>query len=309
MIKFLKYCILFVLPIALYFMAIEHITARIPNSYSYKYNYIKTNGDKIQALAIGHSQLYDGFKPESFFLPSFNLSNSAQRYIDNYYLLRELLQDMPNLKVVIMPIGYSSVTTISHDSSLLYRSCYYHKYMNLDYDGRVPLKYRLECFDPSNAKKKIKLYYFKHSDIVGCDSMGRRNTHYLRDRKHELGYEKRLEKYTKKESNHKKFCLKDEHYLIQSLKMLTKRDISIVLVSPPYYWDCGFTDVNYNQKRFLSDYIEKLCEKFPSIHYLNLESDTSFVYDDFYNETHLSEIGSEKFTLKLNNYIKDFISE
>ena len=63
-------------------MVIELITAQIPNSYSYKYNYIKTNGNKIQALAIGHSQLYDGFKPESFYLPSFNLCNSSQSYVD-----------------------------------------------------------------------------------------------------------------------------------------------------------------------------------------------------------------------------------
>ena len=81
--KFLKNCSLFVLPIALSLIVIELITTQIPNSYSYKYNYIKTNGNKIQALAIGHSQLYDGFKPESFYLPSFNLCNSSQSYVDN----------------------------------------------------------------------------------------------------------------------------------------------------------------------------------------------------------------------------------
>ena len=53
----------------------------------------------------------------------------------------------------------------------------------------------------------------------------------------------------------------------------------------------------------------KLCEKYPFVHYLNIESDTSYIYDDFFNETHLSEIGAEKFTTRLNNYIKDFLSE
>ena len=43
--------------------------------------------------------------------------------------------------------------------------------------------------------------------------------------------------------------------------------------------------------------------------YLNIESDTSYIYDDFFNETHLSEIGAEKFTTRLSNYIKDFLSE
>ena len=307
--RFLKYCGLFFLPIALSLLAIELITAQIPNSYSYKYNYVKKNGDKIQALAIGHSQLYDGFKPESFFLPSFNLCNSAQSYVDNYYLLCELLHDMPNLKVVIMPIGYFNVGIMSNDSSLTDRSCYYYKYMNIDYDGRVPLKYRLECFDPERAGSKIIEHYLHHTDIVGCDLMGRRNTHYLRDREHELGHENLLEGYTRKEDDYSKLCLENEYYLIRTIKMLLERNISIVLVSPPYYWDCGFKNVNYEQKRFLNEYMVKLCKKYPSVHYLNMESDTSYIYDDFFNETHLSEIGAEKFTMRLNNYIKDFLSE
>ncbi len=307
--KFLKHCGLFILPIVLSLMAIELITAQIPNSYSYKYNYIKTSGDKIQALAIGHSQLYDGFKPESFFLPSFNLCNSAQNYVDNYYLLCELLHDMPNLKVVIMPIGYLNVDITRNDSSLTDRSCYYHKYMNIDYDGRVPLRYRLECYDPMRAGSKIVQHYLRHSDIVGCDMMGRRNTHYLRDRKHKLGYENILEGYTRKENDYSKFCLGAEYYLVCAFKMLMERNITIVLVSPPYYWNCGFKRVNEGQRRFLSEYMIKLCKKYPSIHYLNLESDTSYVYDDFFNETHLSEIGAEKFTRRLSDYVKEFISE
>lgn len=307
--KFLKHCGLFVFPIALSLMVIELITAQIPNSYSYKYNYIKTNGNKIQALAIGHSQLYDGFKPESFYLPSFNLCNSSQSYVDNYYILRELLHDMPNLKVVIMPIGYLDVGITRNDSCLTDRSCYYHKYMNIDYDGRMPLRYRLECFDPWRAGSKIIEYYLRHSDIVGCDLMGRRNTHYLRDRKYELGYENILEGYTRKENDYSKFCLENEYYLIRTFKMLMEKNISIVLVSPPYYWDCGFKNINNEQKRFLSEYMVKLCEKYPFVHYLNIESDTSYIYDDFFNETHLSEIGAEKFTTRLNIYIKDFLSE
>lgn len=305
--KFLKSCTLFVLPIVLSLIALELITAQIPNSYSYKYNFVKTNGDKIQALAIGHSQLYDGFKPESFYLPSFNLCNSAQSYVDSYYLLCELLQDMPNLKVVIIPIGYYNVGVIGNDSCLTDRCCYYHKYMNIDYDGRVPLKYRLECFDPMRAGEKISQYYFHHTDIVGCDLMGRRNTHYLRDREHKLGHSNLLEEYTKKTNDYHKFCIEDEYYLFQTFKLLMKRNISIVLVSPPYYWDCGFKNVNKEQKRFIRDYMDKLCKDFSYIHYLNLESDTTYKYDDFYNETHLSEIGAEKFTKRISNYIRDFI--
>ena len=301
--KFLTYCTLFALPIIISLAILEVIVGQIPNSYSYKYNYIKTNGPQIQAIAIGHSQLYDGFKPESFCIPAFNLCNSSQNYVDNYYLIRELLKDMPNLKVVIMPIGYMSVEVTKADSSLTDRSCYYHKYMHLDYDGRVPLRYRFECFDPLRAWDKMKSYYMDHLDIIGCDSMGRRSTHYLRDRKHPLGYDGLLEKYTERENKYQKFHLKDGHYLVKTIQLLYDNNISVVLVSPPYYWDCGFDGINWDQKAFLKNYVDKLCKKFPVL-YLDMESDSTFTYNDFFNETHLSEIGAEKFTRRLGEEVR-----
>lgn len=305
MIKFLKRSTPFAIGIALFFIAIELITARIPNSYSYKYNYVKEKGYRIQALAIGHSQLYDGFKPEFFFLPSFNLCNSAQRYCDDYYLLCKMLPFMPNLRVVIMPIGYMDVNDKKDDNILTDRTCYYHKYMNVDYDGYVPLRYKYEWFDTRRAVEKMVLYYFCHSDIEGCDSLGWRNTHQVWNRKQELGEGKFLERYTRKEINSSKFCLHDESYLIRTIQLLVERNISVFLVSPPYYWDCGFKNINLAQKKYIQDYMEELCKTFPSIHYLNVESDPNYLDEDFFNETHLSDLGAEKFTKQLNDFVKE----
>lgn len=300
---FLSYCTIFAIPIIIFLITLEIVVEYIPNSYSYKYNYVIKHGDGIQALAVGHSQLYDGFMPESFFLPSFNLCNSAQSYIDNYYLLRELLPYMPNLKLVIMPVGYADVKVINNKTKMkLYsRSCYFHKYMNLDYDGHVPIRYFFESFDPQRASKKVYSYYFEHSDIVGCDSMGRRSTHYLRDRKYKLGYEW-LKKYTRKECAYHKLCLGDEDFLLKTIEMLCEKNILIVMVSPPYYWDCGFKNVNEGQRRFVKRYMDDLCRKYPIL-YFDHESDSTFTYDDFFDEMHLSEIGAEKFTEKLNKDI------
>lgn len=305
MIKFLKRCVSFAIVIAFPFIAIEVITTRIPNSYSYKYNYVKEKGYRIQALAIGHSQLYDGFKPESFFLPSFNLCNSAQRYIDNYYLLCDMLPYMPNLKIVIMPIGYMDVSNILEEDPLKYRTIYYHKYMHLTYDGRVPLKFRLECFDYKKSLEKIFLYYYCHSDIIECDSLGMKSTNLFINRSANFGNGNILKSYTREETDRSKFCLYDEPYLIRTIHLLLERNISVFLVSPPYYWDCGFKNINLTQKKYLQDYMEELCRTFPSIHYLNVESDPNYLDEDFFNETHLSDLGAEKFTRQLNDFVKE----
>ena len=303
---FIKNSVKFVLPIILLLVILEIIVGTIPNSYSYKYNYVRKNGKKIQAIAIGHSQLYDGFKPESFYLPSFNLCNSGQGYLDNFYLLGELLSYMPNLKMVIMPIGYINVGKTEdsiEDMELTDRSCYYHKYMKIDYDGHVPLKYLFECFDPFRSVKKIFSYYVFHSDIVGCDSMGRRSTHYLKNRKHVLGYENLFKLYTCKEHNRVEMCIKEESYLEKTFDMLMKKKIQVVLVSPPYYWNCGYGIVNKEQKMFAKNRITELRKRY-HFQYIDLESDTTFTYDDFFDETHLSELGAEKFTHMLSKKAK-----
>ncbi len=284
---------------------IELTVSGIPNSYSYKYCFVKEKGSSIEAIAIGHSQLYDGFQPESFYLPSFNLSNSAQDYTDNYYILRELLPFMPNLKVVILPIGYLNVTDISYDSVLSERSCYYHKYMNLNYDGNLPLKFMFECFNPKKAGKKIISYYLLHSDIVGCDSLGRRNTHNLLNRKEELGNGKLFQVYTSSQTNYDELCVGYEQSLRQTLDMLIEKGIAIVLVSPPYYWK-EFKGVNTTQMKFEKDYLAKLCVKYP-LHYIDLECDERFSEDDFYDEAHLSEVGAQKFTMIIGDIIKSFL--
>lgn len=298
---FLRHCFFFTLPVVLLLMGMELAVERIPNSYSYKYQYAVSHADSIGALVLGHSQLYDGFMPEAFCLPAFNMSNSSQTYTDNFFLLRELLPRMPKLKMVIMPVGYIDVTVQdnAHRLNLTDRCCYYHKYMHLDYDGQLPVRYRYECLDPFRAGEKLFLYYVMQADIVRCDSMGRRNTNYLCNRKHPLGHRNYIQRYTQPEHDTRKLCLQDEHYLRETFRMLSQRGIMAVMVSPPYFWDYGFSGVNEAQRQFPKERIKVLSREFP-VQYIDFESNSAFTYDDFFNETHLSELGAEKFTRMLS---------
>ena len=85
--------------------------------------------------------------------------------------------------------------------------------------------------------------------------------------------------------------------------MLVNSGIKVVLVSPPYYWG-NYNGTNKEQKVFVKKAINKLCDDYPIV-YVDLEENSSFKYDDFYDETHLNEIGGEKFTRILNNYLKN----
>lgn len=291
----MKYITVFVLPIIVFLGVIEIVLHTIPNSYSYKYNYVRTHGDEIKAVGIGHSQLYDDFKSGCFFISAFNLSNSAQGYMEDYYLLHELLSYMPNLEMVILPIGYMNV---GREEEFTQKSCYYYEYMNIDYDGKIPLQYRFECLSVRSSIKKVFSYYIKHDDIVRCDSLGW-SPHYYKDREKALGHDRIIDIYTLGENN---FFLAGEMYLKRIIRLLDENNIKIVLVSPPYYWDC-YDNINWAQKTWSDMYIKNLCETNPQIQYINMEFDSTFYDEDYYDESHLSETGAEKFTHKLNDFI------
>ena len=292
---------LFLVPVVLFLAILELLVHHIPNSYSYKYNYVRTNGDSIQVISIGHSQMYDGFMPEVFKLKAFNLCNSAQSFKEDYYILDGLISYLPNLKCVILPIGYMNVVDKDDKEGFTERSTFYYEYMNVTYDNAIPIKYRYEFLDPKRALEKVTSYYLHHIDIVGCDSLGRRSTHSLKDRQHELGYEKILYDYTANTHAKSEMHLQVGNYLEKILSMLNAKKIKAVLVSPPYYW-AGFNKKNIEQEDFLQNYIKSIRDKY-EFQYINLEDDSRFIDKDFYNETHLSEIGAKKFTKILNDSI------
>lgn len=300
--RFLIYISSLLVPLFLCMVILEVVVVKIPNSYSYKYNYVKTRGDSIKILAIGHSQIYDGFDPSVFGNIAFNMGNSSQEFIDDYYVLRELLDDMPNLKVVILPIGYSDVSMANQKFEISERGTYYHEYMNVDYDGQLPLKYRYEGLNIPKAFSKICKYFFKHEDIVGCDSLGKRNKYKLEDRTWKLEDNKVISKfYSLKGSSG--FVIRGEEFLEKIVVMLRERHIRIVLVSTPYYRE-SLRDINVSQQLFSDAFILSFSKR-NNIQYLNYQSSGYFTEDDFYDEAHLSEIGAIKFSEMLLRSISD----
>lgn len=287
-------------PLFLCMVILEVVVTKIPNSYSYKYNYVKTHGDSIQILAIGHSHIYDGFDPTVFGNIAFNMGNSSQEFIDDFYILQELLDDMPNLKVVVMPLGYSDVSLSGTRDEISERGTYYHEYMNIDYDGQLPFKYLFECINIPKAFRKLFDYYIKHDDIVGCDSLGRRDKYKLEDRDWNLEDNKVISKYysLKERSG---FVLRGEAYLIRIIDLLKERNIIPLFVSTPYYCESKKV-INQSQQLFMNTYISSFARK-KEIIYMNYQYSPLFTNRDFYDEAHLSEFGAKKFTAILKKHI------
>lgn len=170
MYRFLKHIVLTSLPLFTLLVALEIVAEAIPNSYSYKREFMEQHGGEVKTLILGSSNAYDGINPSV--LPSaFNLANSSQTLEDDYRLLAKYVDSMDSLKTVIVGLGYHSLGAVTEDN----RRTYYTIYMDLY--SRWPIsKYSFEVFNLELLTKKI-IKYAVSRDVTRCDSLGQRVGH------------------------------------------------------------------------------------------------------------------------------------
>ncbi len=168
--RFLRHIVLFALPLLIVAGVMEWVAESIPNSYTYKRDYIEQNGAEIRTLILGSSNAYDGLNPSA--LPNaFNLANSSQTLEDDYRLLAKYIDSMDSLQTVIVGLGYHSLGATTEDN----RRTYYTIYMDLY--PRWPIsKYSFEVCNPEMLVKKI-IKYAVSRDVTRCDSLGQRIGH------------------------------------------------------------------------------------------------------------------------------------
>lgn len=299
--KFLFLLFLFILPLLVLFALLEKKVREVPTSYSLKYHQVVTHGKDYEIVAVGHSQFYDGIYPAAFSRPAFNLSNSAQNYRDDYYILKELLPYMPNLKYIVLPLGFIDAGASFRERDYSFRMRYYHLYMHLDYDHRLPLFYWYECFDPKNAFEKYKAYYMRHEDLVQCDSSGI-SSKTLDNHVSFKGLDLILSYNNDSPDGSDDYDIIDKSYLLGMCELLEDKNIQLVFVASPFYKDC-FQYLNKKQQ----DYFEQFADTFCRNHgywYLNLHADT-ITYDksNYGNESHLNLSGAMKFSKAIDDFI------
>ena len=148
----------------------ELVAEAIPNSYTYKRDYMELQCAQIQTLILGSSNAYDGINP-SVLPRAFNLANSSQTLEDDYRLLAKYIDSMDSLQTVIVGLGYHSLGATTEDN----RRTYYTIYMDLY--PRWPIsKYSFEVCNPEMLVKKI-IKYAVSRDVTRCDSLGQRVGH------------------------------------------------------------------------------------------------------------------------------------
>lgn len=168
--RFLRDIGIFALVALVLFGGVEWIAESIPNSYTYKRDYMEQNGVQIQTLILGSSNAYDGLNP-SVLPNAFNLANSSQTLEDDHRLLAKYIDSMDSLQTVIVGLGFHSLAATPEANRRMYYTIY------MDLYPRWPLsRYSFEVFNLESLAKKV-IKYAVSRDVTRCDSLGQRVGH------------------------------------------------------------------------------------------------------------------------------------
>ena len=308
--RFLQDIGLFSVVALLFFGALEWVAESIPNSYTYKREYMEHHGAEVQTLILGSSNAYDGLNP-SVLPHAFNLSNSSQTLEDDYRLLAKYIDSMDSLQTVIVGLGYHSLGATTENN----RRTYYTIYMDLY--PRWPIsKYSFEVCNPEMLVKKI-IKYAVSRDVTRCDSLGQRVGHtkeaaesgtewwnkgvdaLVANDRLEIGkWTLEIEENDKLDIGHCRVVIEENtRYLQMIVDLCNAHNVQPVIVQMP---------VMEEYKRMLS--VEQVALIDDVLQFLDScaicidASEWLIPGDGWYNATHLTKEASNEFSKKLIDY-------
>ena len=294
--RFLRNIALYALPLLIIAVVMEFIAEAIPNSYTYKLDYIEQKGAEIRTLILGSSNAYDGLNP-SVLPKAFNLANSSQTLEDDYRLLAKYIDSMDSLQMVIVGLGYHSLGTTKEE----HRRTYYTLYMDLY--PRWPInKYSFEVCNPEMLVKKI-IKYAVSRDVTRCDSLGQRVGHTLEAAQSgtewwNKGVDAMVENDRLEIGNCRLTIEKNTRYLEAIVDLCNAHNVQPVIVQMP---------VMEEYKRLLpSEQVglyEEVLLSLDSVAVCIDASEWENPEDGWYNATHLTKEASVEFTKQIQCYL------
>ena len=301
--KFLKYTLLFLLPIIIVAIPVEYFIRQVPNPYKYKYEWMQKNAEDVEILVFGSSHTFYGIRPEFFEGKGFNLANASQGLQQDLFLLKYWADRYKNLKTVIVPISYSSWFGQGLEKgSESYRCRYYKIYMDCDLYPDFSL-YSFELSDVRTAVGKL-LKVFSSKAYSGCDEYGWSKAYKLSAKKMD-----EWNSGTEAEAAVKRHTAKSWDYIPQNEALLKEmvdfcndRHVQLVLITTPC-WHSYYDRLDKEQLARMYDLTSKFQQEY-HLPYFDYLKDQRFGANDFYDSNHLSDVGAIKFTKILDDDIK-----
>lgn len=297
----LKKITLILFPVAVLMIMLELLARTIPSAYRIKHDNLMGKKDRIEILVLGSSHAGYDINPRYFGREAFNLSNASQGLYQDYKVLMRYLPECKNVKMVIVPISYFSFRYDMASSPASGRCAYYPLYMGVQGDESSLFdlrKYSALALWGGPIEVVKNALNPKKADIneYGCESPEKTG---IRGEINDNTGKTRVDTHEK--IMNADFLNANVAILSKMAADLGKRNIRVVFVVTPVY-KTYYKFISKTTYEEMTGIIASLSLKYSAASF-NYFYDNRFELSDFWDNDHLNETGTKKFSIILNNDI------
>ncbi len=295
---------LFLLPVILFWVYVEIGLSFVPTSYEKLQRNFYLYRSDIEVLILGNSESQLGVAPKYFQkYKGYNLSNVSQPIYASSQLVLSNLDEMKNLKLVLLSIGPLSFFTTSEGHMEQWREKFYYHFWGLEPEyGKPDITWNF----------RTGLYNFKTIMLYAIQGFYNIPTPYV-DAIDSTGWERGYLEYSKDILNDStgemiarihmqnvkfEYNNKNVDYITSLKQELGKRGIKLILIQLP--------KSSYYIKNIPKDLIAKNDRVLDSLYrnadipYYSFTFDPNYSDEDFRDVNHLNYIGAKKFSEQLS---------
>lgn len=308
--KFTYRLIAFIFPVAIAVIGVEALVRNIPNSITISSKQLKEKKNTIEAIVLGASQNKRAINPEHLSATTLTVAGTRQGHKTDYYLLKDLHKQLPNLKRVFLG------TTARHFESRpnsknfwKYRSHLVYYKVNA-FERPVYFKDKfIYLGNPNFYSDQLEAYYLDNKKSLynkyGFQLEGQK------DRFKKLMYQEDTILETYNPNNYpslsKEYLAVSTSWFYKTLNYCLDHEIEVILIKSPTY-------KNYRPnldpaviKRRDSIVLQAL-KLYPNTRLFDQEENAAYKTHHFLNENHLNPEGALIFTKRLEQFIKESTS-
>ncbi len=301
--QFLKYCLLFFIPVIVIYCILEILALNLPINYKVAGDYLNSHSQKIELMALGSSQVKCGFNPALSNKTAINLASTSQHHKEDFLILQGTIDRLPKLKYVLFEVSYMHLELPYHPNDYWKNNIYLKYYKVNAFERSAYFKDKLVYLsNPQFYSAKLKDYYIYKDDKVHLNKFGfDTNNYYSSFNKLDYDTSKITNNYFKIYTKENLDIFKtNTAYLFKMLDYMQSKNLNVIICTVPVY-KTYLNKRNPNIVRRRDSILSVIKKKYSNVVVLNEENDSlQFTVKDFLNENHLNPDGAKKFTALVN---------
>lgn len=305
-ITFFKRVLVFFIPVVIAYAVLEVLVLQLPFQYTIIEDYMASEGDRIEIITTGSSQMKCAVNPAFMKEPALNFGSTSQHHNTDYAILTQTHDKLKNVNCVVLEVSYSHLE-LPHNAPTFWKNNVYLKYYDVNNFGRnTYFKDKLIFLSrPDIYSRELIDHYVRNKTTVNFNRFGFDENNYNGSFK-KKNYEDAEIPFVSSEINTSESVQLFEYntaFLFKFLDYLEAKNINVVLTSLPmhkYY----LRDRNLNILHRRDSILTVASERYSNLRVFRKEEDTvHFKTSDYINHNHLNPDGAKKYTEMLDAFI------